>query len=126
MPEYVFDNKAPETEQRFGALETLFDPVSIRALEPYVVAGSHCLEVGGGSGSIARWMSQRAGDSGRVLITDIETRFLGGITAPNIEVRRHDIASDPLEEGVSTWRIRGWCWSICRSANGRSSAWRPR
>lgn len=100
IPEYVFDNKAPETEQRFGALEVLYDPISFVHLEPYVRAGSHCLEVGGGSGSIALWMSQRVGDHGRVLVTDINTRFLETIAAPNVEVRQHDIVSDPLEEAA--------------------------
>lgn len=100
MPEYVFDNKGIETEQRFGALETLFDPVSKRCLEPYVVDGAHCLEVGGGSGSIALWMSERVGANGRVLITDINTRFLDGIAAANIEVRVHDITSDELEQAA--------------------------
>lgn len=100
MTEYVFDNKEPETEQRFGALEALFDPVSKGHLQPYVVAGAHCLEVGGGSGSIALWMGERAGDRGRVVVTDINTRFLDGIAGPNIEVRQHDIVSDPLEEAA--------------------------
>ena len=100
MPEYVFDNQAVETEQRFGALEALFDPLSKRYLEPYVAEGTHCLEVGGGSGSIALWMSERAGPRGRVLVTDINTRFLEGIAAPNIEVRVHDITTDPLEEAA--------------------------
>ncbi|HEY8173796.1 MAG TPA: methyltransferase, partial [Dehalococcoidia bacterium] len=66
MPEYVFDNAASETEQRFGALEALYDPISIQHLEPFVVTGAKCLEVGGGSGSIARWMSERVGANGRV------------------------------------------------------------
>ncbi len=39
MTEYVFDNKEAETEQRFGALEALFDPISQRHLEPYVFPG---------------------------------------------------------------------------------------
>ena len=100
MTEYVFDNKEAETEQRFGALEALFDPVSKRHLEPHVVPGAHCLEVGGGSGSIALWMSERVGERGRVVVTDINTRFLDGIAGPNIEVRQHDIVSDPLEEAA--------------------------
>jgi len=100
MPEYVFDNAAAETESRFGALEALYDPISIRHLEPYVTTGSHCLEVGGGSGSIAVWMGERVGGQGRVVVTDINTRFLNGIAAPNVEVREHDIVSDPLEESA--------------------------
>jgi SAM-dependent methyltransferase len=98
MSEYVFDNRAPETQQRFGALEEIYDPISIRHLEPYVVPGAYCLEVGGGSGSIAHWMSQRVGKAGRVVVTDINTRFLDSMAAPNVEIRRHDITSDPLEE----------------------------
>ena len=100
MSDYVFDNKEAETEQRFGALEALFDPLSKRHLEPFVTPGTHCLEVGGGSGSIALWMAERSGARGRVLVTDINTRFLDGIAGPNIDVRQHDIVSDPLPEGA--------------------------
>jgi SAM-dependent methyltransferase len=100
MSNYVFDNRAPETQQRFGALEEIYDPISIRHLEPYVVPGAHCLEVGGGSGSIAQWMSERVGGAGRVVVTDINTRFLDTMAAPNVEIRRHDITSDPLEEAA--------------------------
>ena len=100
MRDYVFDNRAPETQQRFGALEEIYDPISIRHLEPYVIPGAHCLEVGGGSGSIARWMSERVGDAGRVVVTDINTRFLDALMAPNVEIRLHDITLDPIEEGA--------------------------
>lgn len=34
------------------------------------------------------------------LVTDIDTRFLEAMKLPNVEVRRHNIASDPLPEGV--------------------------
>lgn len=100
MPEYVFDNAAVETEARFGALEALFDPVTIRQLEQFVIPGSLCLEVGAGSGSIALWMSERVGQRGHVVATDINPRFLEDLAAPNLEVRRHDIVSDPLEENA--------------------------
>jgi SAM-dependent methyltransferase len=99
-PGYIFDNAATEASGRFGALEELFDANSIRHLEPLVVPGARCLEVGGGSGSLALWMSQRAGEGGRVLVTDLNTRFLEHIDAPNVEVRQHDIVTDPLEEGA--------------------------
>lgn len=97
MSDYVFDNAAAETEARFGALEALFDPVTIRQLEPFVFPGSRCLEVGAGSGSIALWMSDRVGQEGHVVATDVNPRFLEGRGAPNLEVRRHDIVRDPLE-----------------------------
>lgn len=95
---YVFDNTATQTEGRFGALESLYDRVSIRHLEPFVTAGASCLEIGAGSGSIALWMRERVGPGGHVVATDINTRFLEGLRSANLEVRQHDITVDPVEE----------------------------
>lgn len=100
MAEYVFDNAATETSRRFGALEELYDPATIRHLDALVAAGARCLEVGGGSGSIASWMASRAGPEGRVVVTDIDTRFLAGLDAPNVEVRRHNVVTDELDQGA--------------------------
>ncbi|MEX1103992.1 MAG: methyltransferase domain-containing protein [Dehalococcoidia bacterium] len=99
-PEYVFDNARSEAQTRLTALEAFYDPVTIRHLEPVVTPGSHCLEVGAGSGSIARWMSGRVGPTGRVVATDINTRLLASVAASNVEVRQHNIVSDPLEAGA--------------------------
>src|SRR5262249_1431069 len=60
--------------------------------------GWHCLEVGGGGGSIASWMCERVGGKGRVLATDIEPRFLRTLCFNNLEVRRHDIRVEGLPE----------------------------
>ena len=46
---------------------------------------------------MAEWLSTRVGPTGRVVATDIELRFLGRISAPNLEVRQHDILKDDLE-----------------------------
>lgn len=97
MPEYVFDNKAPETTNRFGALEELYDGNSIRHLSTVVGPGARCLDIGAGSGSIASWMSDQVGADGHVLATDINIRFLETINKPNLEVRLHDIINDPLD-----------------------------
>jgi SAM-dependent methyltransferase len=98
MTRYVLDNASEQTGQRFTSLETCFDPVSIRQLEHVGVSeGWSCLEVGGGGGSIARWMSNRVGPAGNVLVTDINPRWLDARSS-NIELRRHDITCDPLPE----------------------------
>ena len=52
----------------------------------------------GGGGSIAEWLSGRVGPTGHVVATDLETKFLEAIEADNMEVRKHNIVSDPLEE----------------------------
>jgi SAM-dependent methyltransferase len=97
---YVLDNAAEQTSARFASLPRLYDPGTIRHLEQLgVAAGWHCLEVGGGGGSIAAWLSERVGPTGHVLTTDVNTRFLEQLRRPNLRVLRHDIASDPLPEG---------------------------
>jgi hypothetical protein len=45
-------------------------------------------------GSIARWLSDVVGRTGRVSATDLETGFLSEIRDSNVEVLRHDIRTD--------------------------------
>jgi|SRR5271165_4313374 len=98
---YLLDNAGAEASARFAALSAIFDPGTIRHLEDGGVGpGWHCLEVGGGGGSIARWLAARVGATGRVLVTDIDPRFLEPLELPNVEVRHHNIAVDPLPEAA--------------------------
>lgn len=103
MTGYIFDNAAERpTAQRFASLEALYDPRTARFLDATGVGpGWRCLEVGGGSGSIAAWLADQVGDTGHVLVTDIDPRFLATLAEagrPNVEVRRHDVGIDPLPE----------------------------
>ena len=94
---YIFDNGLPEAENRFGLLSKLFDDRTIHYIEERGIReGWSCLEVGGGGGSIAAFLCSRTGDAGRVLATDIDTRFLQALPFPNLEVRKHDIRIEPL------------------------------
>src|SRR5438067_5114169 len=100
-PIYSLDNAGKEASGRFNALAAMYDPVTIRHLQDRGVStGWHCLEVGGGGGSIAAWLASKVGSTGRVLVTDIDPRFLESLHVPNLEVRRHDIVNDPLPEGA--------------------------
>jgi SAM-dependent methyltransferase len=65
-----------------------------------VEPGWNCLEVAAGAGSIAEWLCRRVGPSGRVVATDIDTRFLETLHFPQLEVRQSDIAAAPLEGGA--------------------------
>jgi len=79
-------------------LEETRDPGTIHLLESLGVAsGWRCLEVGGGGGSIASWLCQRVGPEGRVVATDLDTRFLNALDFPNLEVRQQNIVSDAVE-----------------------------
>lgn len=97
MTSYVLDNAADEASQRFSALETCLDPATTRHLAALGVGpGWSCLEVGGGGGSIGRWLSAQVGDSGRVLVTDIDPRWIAEVREGNLEIRCHDIVRDEL------------------------------
>jgi SAM-dependent methyltransferase len=98
---YVFDNAGRQTPARFSALAHIYDAGTIRHLiEVGVNTGWQCLEVGGGGGSIAGWLSERVGTEGQVVVTDIDTRFLEKLGNRNLEVRQHDIALESLPEGT--------------------------
>ena len=96
---YLLDNAGSEAPARFAALSAMFDTGTIRHLEERGVApGWHCWEVGGGGGSIATWLARRVGPTGRVFVTDIDPRFLETLKEPSLDVRRHNVVSDPLPE----------------------------
>jgi SAM-dependent methyltransferase len=98
---YVFDNAHGETRERFPALSDLYDDETIRCLRAIGVApGWQCLEVAAGGGSIAQWLAGQVGTSGRVLATDLDTRFLESLDDSAIEVRAHDIVRDPLPDSA--------------------------
>jgi SAM-dependent methyltransferase len=90
-----------DERQRLALLAAALDPISTRHLTRLGVGAGgrawRCLEVGAGGGSIARWLADQVAPRGRVVATDIETRFLDEIDRPNVEVRRHDVTVDPLE-----------------------------
>ena len=96
---YKFDHEWRRERERLATIEEAYDPWTIRTIEATAPEqGWRCLEVGGGGGSIAEWLCQRVGESGHVVATDLETKFLAAIEAANLEVRTHNIVSDPLEE----------------------------
>jgi SAM-dependent methyltransferase len=98
---YLFsETKYQEELSRLRLQESFVDPVTIRHLETIGVAsGWRCLDVGAGTGSIAQWLSTRVGTTGKVIATDINTRFLSRLSIANLEVRQHDILKDELERG---------------------------
>ena len=96
--QYIYDPAWEDERTRLQHLERLNDPATIEHFDTVGVAGGwRCLEVGGGAGSITRWLCDRVGPGGSVVATDLDVRFLSEIDAPNLEVRRHDILEDELE-----------------------------
>ena len=62
-------------------------------LTSYIVTSAIALPISG-------WLADRVGPSGRVVATDIDTRFMDGHERGNLEVRRHDLLRDPLESAT--------------------------
>jgi SAM-dependent methyltransferase len=95
---YLFTHEDKAERERLAAIEAACDPITIEGLEKIgVKEGWRCLEVGAGGGSMAEWLCRRVGPTGKVVATDLQTKFLEAIDAPYLEVRRHDITTDNLE-----------------------------
>ncbi len=94
---YVLDNARDEAAVRLPALAALYDPGTMTVLTRLgISAGWRCLEIGAGGPSIPLWLAGQVGPAGSVLVTDINTRFLTGLDHAGVDVREHDITSDPL------------------------------
>jgi SAM-dependent methyltransferase len=80
-------------------LEQRLDPLTMRRIGRLPLsANASCLEVGGGRGSIARWLCELVGPNGRVTATDLDTRFLEALGCANLEVLRHDVRTEGFVE----------------------------
>ena len=89
---YLFVDDA---RARLAAAEDLLDDGTARVLERFgVKEGWRCLEVGAGGGSIARWLAERGAD---VAATDITIDDLDPGSSGRVEVRAHNVVTDPLE-----------------------------
>ncbi|MCX4679437.1 methyltransferase domain-containing protein [Streptomyces sp. NBC_01433] len=99
---YVLDSAARADLEfdRLRTIEQVYDPGTEELLTQVDPApGWSCLEVGAGAGSIARRLASTAGESGRVVATDTDPRFLRNIAHPGVNVIEHDITTDPLPPG---------------------------
>ena len=101
MSTYAFDQAWQREHSRLTALESLFDTRSRRLMDDLGLrTGWRCLEIGCGAGGLARWLADRVGETGHVVATDLDPRFLDGHGRANLEVLTHDVATDPLDEAA--------------------------
>ena len=97
---FAREHEPAAERRRLANLVRNFDPSTRQRLEslPVRMEGARVLEVAGGSGSIARWLAGRVGRWGAVVATDLDTRHLEALGDHRLEIRRHDILADPIEE----------------------------
>jgi len=98
--EYVLTKEWPGEHERLGLLEATVDELSRAAiLAAGIRPGARCLDVGAGSGSIARWFARETGDPTLVVATDVDVRLLAPLGAEGIRVVEHDVVVDDFAPG---------------------------
>lgn len=100
---YVFDNGDAAAQEQHRCLAAFLDPITCaRLADAGVGPGWHCLEVGAGGGSVARWLAARVAPGGCVLATDMtpSPAALALSGAPGLRVAAHDVTRDPLPENA--------------------------
>ena len=61
-PDYAFPHAAADESRRLELFQQRLDPLTMRRVERLDIRpGAACLEVGGGRGSITRWLSELVG-----------------------------------------------------------------
>jgi SAM-dependent methyltransferase len=103
--EYVLTKDFSGEQERLSLLEATVDAFSVAAIRAAGFSrGLRCLEIGAGSGSIARWFAQEAGDPTVVTATDIDPRLLQPLADEGIHVLEHDVVGDdfPLTPFMSS------------------------
>jgi SAM-dependent methyltransferase len=97
---YVYSQSWEQERGRLAGLSAQFDPGTLRHLRTIgVQAGWHCWEVGAGAGSIAAWLADEVGEQGRVVVSDIDTRFVDELAGGHVEVLQHDVTGEDLPDG---------------------------
>lgn len=103
MTQYLLSQQEkPDVEQaRLKLLEQYHDPLTSSQLDAIGVGeGWRCLDVGAGGGSVTRMLAERVGSTGSVLAIDLDTSLLAELASDRVEVRRHDLMSDPLPQAT--------------------------
>ncbi|WP_241251245.1 class I SAM-dependent methyltransferase [Candidatus Protofrankia californiensis] len=96
MSTYVLDQGHPGERTRLEAMAGAWDPGTMRLVGALGIGTGHrCLEVGAGTGSIARALADVVGPEGHVLAVDRDIRFLGELP-DGVEVRCMDVMVDDL------------------------------
>jgi SAM-dependent methyltransferase len=95
MTGYALDNSWSQAKRRLSLLEHYLDPMTRRRFGALGLReGARCLEVAAGAGSVAKWLCDQVGPTGRVVASDINIELLKAIEANNFEARKHDIMLD--------------------------------
>jgi SAM-dependent methyltransferase len=100
MPNYVLGHHLKGEGKRLALMSELLDPMHRRCLKSLdvVKSGARTLEVGCGNGSISAWLARQVAPDGRAVAVDLDLSLVD-VHSPNLELRKSDITSGPVEPG---------------------------
>ena len=97
MKPYILDDASAVEYERLDLMSKILDTWTRGYLTALGVGeGWHCLELGGGNGSIAEWLATTVGSSGSVTAIDINPVLLGLVPAQNLLVQQMDARTGEL------------------------------
>jgi len=92
----VFDHADQRERERLQLLGQTFDEGTFRRIGALGLRpGWRCLDIGAGTGSVARWLADAGGD---VVATDVEIGNLRRRPHRGVQVLRHDVTQDEFQE----------------------------
>jgi SAM-dependent methyltransferase len=100
MPEYVLGHHLKGEGERLALMSELLNPIHRRYLQSLDVVkpGARTLEVGCGNGSISAWLARQIAPDGRAIAVDLDLSLVDE-RLPNLELRKADIMTGPVELG---------------------------
>ncbi|MFF4489840.1 class I SAM-dependent methyltransferase [Streptomyces sp. NPDC001544] len=97
--EDLFEPEHPQEAERIDAAALVYDPVTTRRLRALGAGpGSRCLEVGAGTGTVARWLLEEARVD-QVVALDRDTSALSALAGPRLRVVTADLLDESLRPG---------------------------
>ena len=97
MKPYILGDDSATEYQRLDLMSKILDPWTRGYLTALGVAeGWHCLELGGGNGSITEWLAAKVGSSGSVTAVDINPVLLDLAPTQNVTVQQMDLRTGEL------------------------------
>lgn len=104
MSGYLLDKGFIEARTRLTIKERIQDPATLEYFEKINIEKDwHCLELGGGAGSITSWLCEKVGINGFVSVIDLDTRFLDQMNFSNLEIIKASISD--YDFGVENYNL---------------------
>src|SRR5438045_9472492 len=99
MTAYALDQAWHAERDRLDSLASRCDARSLEWCARLGLSeGWHCLDVGAGTGSLARLLAERVGPAGSVVALDVDTRFVEPFATERLHVVQADVTAEPLPE----------------------------